>query len=158
MEPHHWNCIAAALAVFTIIIAAVAVAARAKARDEDLLVAPRPNAPTIPRPIVLNAAPSVDGLTVESCTTRFFLRPGEKKRYCAQDGDRPARCHTQPIAAIVDANEDADTARCDTIEWGFGCDANLLCGLQQAGSNLVSDATAERMREVGCGLDERLSC
>lgn len=143
--------IAIALAI---VLLAIAVMRCAKARDEDLA---NRQTTAAPRSILLDAAPPVDGMQVEACVTRFYLQPG-KQRYCAQDGDHPARCHTQPIAAIVDANEDADTTRCSKIEWGFGCDANLLCGLKQAGSNLVSDATAERVREVGCGLGDRLSC
>lgn len=125
-----------------------------KARDEDMKAAR--GGP--PQGFLLDAAPPIDGLPVERCVTRFFIRPEEKRRYCAQDGDNAAvHCHTQPTAAIVDANEDAGAARCTQIYWGFGCDPDLLCRLQQSGSNLVSDATAELVRKH-CGLPSRLSC
>lgn len=106
------------------------------------------------------AAPPEDGEHVADCTTRFYTQPNAEGRtvYCIRDGTRPPRCESQPLAAIVAVNEDSSTTRCSHVSWGFGCDKGLLCGLQQAGPNLASYATADKIGRVQCGGRQRLSC
>ena len=95
-----------------------------------------------------------------SCTTAFFTRrsPAGQTQYCVRDGQSPPKCRAFPLAAIVAANEASDCAQCTHITWGFGCDKGLLCGLQQAGPNLASYATADKIARTHCGSRRRLSC
>lgn len=89
------------------------------------------------------------------CLARFYVRQG---RYCVKVGDAPPKCRGLPIPAIVAANEDPAARRCSDVEWGFGCHEGLLCGLQQAGPNLVSFETADRIGRARCGRTGPLSC
>jgi hypothetical protein len=106
------------------------------------------------------AAPAIDGRPADDCTTRFYTRVGSdgRTRYCVDDGKLGPKCEALPIAAIVAANEESDAARCSRVVWGFRCNKGLLCGLQQAGPNLVSYETANKIARARCGARRRLSC
>lgn len=111
------------------------------------------------RPII-DAAHATDGRAVLPCTITFStsVDANGKKQYCVHDDITPKRCAKTAQAAIIQSNEAPRHGRCARIMWGFGCDKGHLCGLQQAGPNLISYATADKLATQLCNITTRLLC
>ena len=106
------------------------------------------------------AAPATDKLPVDDCTVTFYtkVRSDGRTQYCVLDGERSPICQSQPLPAIIAANEQSSPSRCSKVVWGFGCDKGLLCGLQQSGPNLLTYDTADTIARKRCGSQKRLIC